>query len=250
MTKERLTQAEELDLITLAQVGDNKGKWALRKLIDHNTGLVHKVVSKFPMKNCVCSYDDLYQEGLLGFIHAIEKFDVTRNIRLSTYSYYWIVAKVRGYYHQNYRTVRLPVHVTMANTEINRTIEHLTREYGRVPTVDEVCSIHDGADNVICQSLYTLSLNSLMGEDGELQDTLGFSEVEDHDNELDVYLLLKQLKDKVSERDYNIIIERFGLDGNGERTLEELSQQTGVSRARCHQIQNRVLNKLREIAFK
>ena len=109
MTKERLSQVEEQHLIELSQKGDER---ALNRLIRLNTGLVHKIVNKFPMKNANCSYEDLYQEGILGLMHAINKFDLSRNLRLSTYSYYWISARVRAYYHQNYRTVRLPVHVT------------------------------------------------------------------------------------------------------------------------------------------
>lgn len=244
---ERLSKIDERALIERAQSGDQR---ALTTLIKHNEGLIHKIVSRFPMKNSVCTYQDLYQEGLLGFCHAIEKFDLDRDIRLSTYSYYWISARVRTYFHNNYRTVRLPVHVTTANSQVNKTIERLTREYGRVPTIDEVCSIHENADSVLCSSLFTFSLNSLVGEDGELQDLQGESFTEKQDENLDCYFLLKQLKEVISERDYRIIIERFGLDGQGERTLEDLSIENNISRARVHQIEAKVLNKLRGIAFR
>jgi RNA polymerase nonessential primary-like sigma factor len=247
LTTERLSKTEERTLIELAQQGHNR---ALTTLIKHNEGLVHKIVSRFPMKNSVCSYQDLYQEGVMGFCHAIEKFDLDRDIRLSTYSYYWITARVRSYYHNHYRTVRLPVHVTTENTEVNRTIERLTREYGRVPTLDEVCSIHENADNVLCSSLFTFSLNSLVGEDGELQDLQGESYTTQQDEQLDAYFLLQQLRGCISDRDYKILIQRYGLDGNGERTLQELSDDNDVSRARVHQVINKALAQLKTIATK
>ena len=250
MTKELLTQTEERQLISDAQNHRDtaRGRYAMNKLIKYNEGLVHKIVNRFPMKNSVCSYSDLYQEGLLGFIHAVNKFELDRNIRLSTYSYYWISARVRAYYHQNYRTVRLPVHVTLQNTQVNKTIERLTRELDRVPTIDEVCDLIPGADETICNSLFTYSLNAMIGEDGELIDTVGETYTIDNDNEIDVYFLLNKLQSTVSERDYQLLVERFGLDGDGERTLNELSETYGVSRARCHQIQQKLLSKLNTLA--
>ena len=245
MTNERLTQVEERHLIERAQDGDQR---AMNRLVRFNTGLVHKIVNKFPMKNANCSYDDLYQEGVIGFMHAVRKFDLSRNLRLSTYSYYWISARVRAYYHQNYRTVRLPVHVALQNSQVNKTIERLTRELDRVPTLDEVRDLIPGADETICNSLYTYSLNAMIGEDGELQDTVGQSYVVDNDNEIDVYFLLDKLRATVSDRDYQMLVQRFGLDGEGERTLNELSETYGVSRARCHQVQNKLLNKLHTLA--
>ena len=245
MTKERLSQVEEQHLIELSQNGDKR---ALNRLIRLNTGLVHKIVNKFPMKNANCSYEDLYQEGILGLMHAINKFDLSRNLRLSTYSYYWISARVRAYYHQNYRTVRLPVHVTLQNTQVNKTIERLTRELDRVPTLDEVCDIIPGADETICNSLFTYSLNAMIGEDGELLDTVGESYTIDNDNEIDVYFLLNKLQSDVSERDYEMLIQRYGLDVEGERTLNELAETYGVSRARCHQIESKLLTKLHTLA--
>lgn len=244
MKTERLSHVEELELVKLAQA--NKA-YAVDKLIRHNTGLVHKIVNKFPMKNATCTYDDLYQEGVLGLVHGIRKFDTTRGYRLSTYVFNWISAYVRKYYMNHYRTVRLPVHVTLKNTEVNRTIEHLTKDLGRPPTLEEVCDIHENADSVMCNSLYTLSLNALQGEDNELQDAVGEDHTSEHDNELDVYFMLEKLRQTVSARDYMILTQRYGLDGEGERTLQELSDSFDITRARCHQIEQNLLKKLRAV---
>ena len=245
--KRLLTSEEEIQLIKQTQEG-KRVDYAMRKLVECNQGLVHKIVNRFPMKNCTCTYEDLFQEGVLGLIRGIQKFDVTRGVRLSTYCYRWIQAYVKRYYLNHYRTVRLPVHVIQQNGQLNKQIEKLTSELGRTPTLDEVCEINDNADTLICSSLYTLSLNNLSGEDSELQDYVGEDHTVDHDNELDVYFLLQQLKESVSDRDYKILIQRYGLDGQGERTLEELAQSNDITRARVHQVQNKLISKLREFA--
>ena len=245
--KRLLTSEEEIQLIKQTQEG-KRVDYAMRKLVECNQGLVHKIVNRFPMKNCTCTYEDLFQEGVLGLIRGIQKFDVTRGVRLSTYCYRWIQAYVKRYYLNHYRTVRLPVHVIQQNGQLNKQIEKLTSELGRTPTLDEVCEINDNADTLICSSLYTLSLNNLSGEDSELQDYVGEDHTVDHDNELDVYFLLQQLKESVSDRDYKILIQRYGLDGQGERTLEELAQSNDITRARVHQVQNKLISKLKEFA--
>ena len=247
MKSQRLSHSDELSLVKLAQSGEIGADYALTKLITHNTGLVHKIVNKFPMKNATCTYDDLYQEGVLGLTHGIRKFDAKRGVRLSTYVYRWIQAYVKRYYLNHYRTVRLPVHVIQQNTQLNKQIEHLTSELGRTPTLEEVCDLNENADSLICSSLFTLSLNSLAGEDNELQDLVGEDHTQDHDNELDVYFLLSQLKEQVSPRDYQILVKRYGLDNGGERTLQELSSEFDVTRARVHQIENNLLTKLRTL---
>ena len=245
--KRLLTSEEEIQLIKQTQEG-KRVDYAMRKLVECNQGLVHKIVNRFPMKNCTCTYEDLFQEGVLGLIRGIQKFDVTRGVRLSTYCYRWIQAYVKRYYLNHYRTVRLPVHVIQQNGQLNKQIEKLTSELGRTPTLDEVCEINDNADTLICSSLYTLSLNNLSGEDSELQDYVGEDHTDERDNELDVHFLLQQLKETVSERDYKILIQRYGLDGQGERTLEELAQINDITRARVHQVQNKLISKLKEFA--
>ena len=247
MTKQRLTQEQEIRLIKMYQEGGRAKEYALRKLVEFNQGLIHKVVNKFPMKNCVCTYDDLFQEGIMGFMHGVSKFDLSRGYRLSTYSFNWITAFVRRYYLNHYRTVRLPVHVTQSNTTLNKQIERLTTELGRTPTLDEICEMNGEANSIICNTLFTLSLNSLTGEDGELQDLQGYDDTDVNDTKMDVHILLDQLRGMVSPRDYTILVQRYGLDGEGERTLNELAEANEVTRARVHQVAPNIINKLSKI---
>ena len=246
MPQQRLSHLEELELIKSVQSKESCD-YELNKLIKFNTGLVHKIVSRFPMKNATCTYDDLYQEGILGLVHGIRKFDVTRGVRLSTYVYRWIQAFVKRYYFNHYRTVRLPVHVIQQNGQLNKQIESLTSDLGRTPSVDEISDLNGNADQIMLSSLFTLSLNSLMGEDSELSDIVGEDHTDERDNELDVHFLLTKLRELVSPRDFQILIQRFGLDGEGERTLQELSELHDVTRARVHQVEGNLIRKLRNL---
>ena len=135
-TAERLTHEEELTLVK-----DRDNKRTLDKLVCANLGLVHKIVHRFPLKNANCSYDDLFQEGVAGLIHAIFKFDVTRGYRLSTYSYRWIQSYVTRYYQNNGRSVRVPVHMATKQMQVKKVTEELTRDLGRTPTNEEVVEL-------------------------------------------------------------------------------------------------------------
>ena len=142
-TLNRLSHVEEIELIRLYNSDNDKvSKRALDRLVLSNTGLVHKLVNKFPIKNATCTYDDLYQEGIAGLIHAISKFDVTKGYRLSTYSYRWIQAYVQRYYQNHARSVRVPVHVVDSQLSLNKQVEKLTSELGRTPTMQEIVSVN------------------------------------------------------------------------------------------------------------
>ena len=248
MPKTKLNHAEELELIRDAQAGPlrRSSRRSMDRLVRANMGLVHKIVSKV-QQNATCSREDLINEGVLGFMHAVRKFDTTRGYRLSTYSYNWIYAYVRKYQLNNFRSIRLPAHVANANASVHRAIEHLSQDLGRMPNIDEVCSVVDGADNILCQALFTVSLNALAGEDSEVLDTIKAPEATS-EAEIDVYFLLDKLRGQVSDRDFGILVQRFGLDGAGERTLQELAETNDISRARAHQIEKQCLNRLRAIA--
>ena len=124
---ERLTQEQELKLIA-----DRDNKRSLDKLVVSNLGLVHSIVHKFPIKNASCTYDDLFQEGVAGLIHAIHKFESERGYRLTTYSYRWIQAYVSRYYQNHGRTIRVPVHMATKQMKMNKQIESLKKIVSRL----------------------------------------------------------------------------------------------------------------------
>ena len=248
----RLTHTEEIELTRLFHEHGPEtrlGRRALDKLVTHNLGLVSKIVNKFPLKNANCSFDDLFQEGVAGLIHGLRKFDPTKGCRLSTYVYNWISAYVRRYYQNQGRTVRVPIHMADKSFRLNRQIEELTEKLGRTPTLEEVQALNKNADHIFTSMRGTVSLNNIVGEDSELESIVGEDRTEEFDTCHDADALLAEVKPLVSERDFNILIERYGLDGDTPLTLSETADKYGITRARVHQIEHKMLKKMKELAI-
>jgi len=244
-TKTQLTPAEELEYIK--NYHKNGNNYHLNKLIENNLGLVHKIVSKFPLKSASCSYEDLFNEGVLGLRHAIIKFEVERGYKLSTYSYNWITAYVRRYWQNHAKTIRVPVHMSEKQLNLNKEVEALQRELGGVPTDEAIAERVPNADAIRATMLDSVSLNQLVNDEQELEGVCGIDNTEENDNRIDVGLLLDKLKTQVSERDFNILVKRYGLDNKGVRTLREISDETGLTRARIHQIEAKLMRDLRKL---
>ena len=243
---QQLLKTEEQTLVQEFQ--STRNKKALDELVTRNFNLIHKLTHKFPVKNASVSYEDLFNEGVAGFIHAVEKFDSTLGHRLSTYAYRWIFAYQSRYYQNQGRTIRVPVHLSDKNISLRKQIEQLTTQLGRIPTQDEIRDMNPDADKIASAMVQPLSLNYSLGEDGELGDIAGYDDTDENDTRMDVDILLMKLKAIVSERDFGILVQRFGLDNQGERTLTEVSENFGITRARCHQVQNKLLQLMRELA--
>jgi RNA polymerase primary sigma factor len=251
LTKQLLTPEEEIFLVRVIQSPKSKSNhnWAMNKLVEANQGLVHKIVSRFPIKNATCSYDDLFQEGVMGLMHGISKFDVTRGYRLSTYCYNWVLAYIRRYFQNHSRTVRVPVHMSDKQLQLNKQIEALTAELGRTPTAEEIREVNDNASHIMNVMMSNISLNAQIDEDSELEALVGENPSERLDSIVDADILLNQLKDDVSPRDYNLLVKRFGLDGDIPHTLEECAQQVGLTRARVHQVEKMCLSLMKGYAM-
>ena len=250
MTKPNLlTPEQEITLVRDAQVwnGCRRGFYAMRQLVESNQGLVHKIVNKFPIKNASCSYDDLFQEGVLGLMHAIRKFDVTRGYKLSTYAFNWITAYVRRYYQNHGRTVRVPVHMSDKQLQLNKQIEALTSELGRTPTLEEIQLLNKDADNIMSTMMSNVSLNTSIDDDNELECLMGEDKTEAFEASVDADILLEGLRRSVSDRDYQILVSRYGLNGGPALTLQEVGETFGLTRARAHQIQKSCEAKMRQM---
>ena len=242
MTKtELMTTEREIELIRL--LPDKK---ALDELVLANTGLIHKVVHRFPIKNSNCSYDDLFQAGIEGLIHGIGKYDVTRGYRLSTYCYRWIQAYVSRYYQNQGKTIRIPVHMANVDMKTRKVSEQLTHELGRTPTDAEVADIYPEAEKLNGVTS-TVSLNATISEDEELEALCGYDKTEEIDYQLQCELMLDKLKTEVSPRDFNIFVYRNGLLGKSEHTLGEIAEYHGITRARVHQVTNECFNLMKAL---
>ena len=247
----RLSHVEEIELTRKLQKLES-GTRAYRRCLDtivtHNLGLVNKIVNKFPLKNATCTFDDLFQEGVAGLIHGVRKFEPSKGYRLSTYVYNWISVYVRRYYQNHGRTVRVPVHMSDKQYKLNRQIEELTEKLGRTPTIDEIRELNKNADKILTATRQTTSLNRSIGEDSELEAVIGEDKTEEFQMQHDADALLEALRPLVSARDYNVIVKRFGLDGQQALSLAEVAEEYSVTRARVHQIEKKLLAKLRELA--
>lgn len=252
MTKtKRLSHVEEIELtrqLSTLEEGTRAYQRCLDNIVTHNLGLVNKIVNKFPMKTATCTFDDLFQEGVAGLIHGIRKFEPSRGYRLSTYVYNWISVYVRRYFQNHARVVRVPIHMADKSYKLNRQIEDLTEELGRTPTLAEIRDLNNNADQIQTSMRKVVSLNALIGEDTELAGLVGEDKTEEFDMVHDVDNLLSKIREQVSNRDYQILVQRYGLAGSEAKTLAECAEQFEVTRARVHQIEKRLLGKMREIA--
>jgi len=240
-TSKQLTHDEEITLIR-----DRENPKSRDRLVLANLGLVHKITGKFPLKNASCSYDDLFQEGIAGLMHGIEKFEPQRGYRLSTYVYRWIQAYITRYYQNHGRTVRVPVHMATKQQQLNKGVETLTRELGRTPTSDEIAELFGDADHVRASMMSTVSLDAPMGDDGDsLEDLQGYDPTAMSDAVLTIELAIEKIRDRVSARDLDIFVRKTGLLGHYEHSLNDLSEMHGITRARVHQIEKQVYRTMR-----
>ena len=253
MTKtQRLTHAEEIELTRIIADGDvnsRRYRRALDKLVTHNMGLVNKIAYKFPMKNATCSFDDLIQEGVAGLIHGIRKFDPTKGYRLSTYVYNWISVYVKRYFQNHGRSIRVPIHMADKAYTLNRQVEELSEKLGRTPTIEEIRSVNEKVDHIRTSMTHVTALDKRI--DGRSRsDCMELSEdkTEEFEIQYDAETLLEKIQPLVSSRDFEILIKRYGLYDNAQLSLSEVAEEFGITRARVHQIEHKMLKKMRELS--
>ena len=243
MKVELLSKTDEYALIKKAQNGDKKARSIL---MSRNQGLVHSQVQRFPLKNAQVTYDDLWQVGCMGFLHSVDLFDTSKNLRLSTYAYRWIYAFIRRYFQNQGRVVRIPAHLADKKFQLDREVQRLTHKMGHTPSQDELEALVPGYSDLVSTFSKTISLNKELESGEEILDI----QADDNDSEtiLQANSLLDLLKKNVSARDYNIFTCRYGVDGEYELTLNEIGDRFGITRARAHQIVNKCINLLKVLA--
>jgi RNA polymerase primary sigma factor len=243
-----LRTESRLDLEWIA----DDGKRAKNHLLEANLRLVVSLAKRYTGRGML--FLDLIQEGNLGLIRAVEKFDYTKGYKFSTYATWWIRQAITRAMADQARTIRIPVHMVEVINKLARVQRQMLQDLGREPTPEELAAELDMTpEKVVEVQKYgrePISLHTPLGEDGdsEFGDLIEDSEAIQPGEAVSFTLLQEQLHsvlDTLSEREAGVVSMRFGLTDGQPKTLDEIGKVYGVTRERIRQIESKTMSKLR-----
>lgn len=244
-----LTNSEEIEIAQKIELGD---EYAKKRLIEANLRLVVSVAKRYISRGM--HFLDLIQEGNMGLIKAVDKFDYRKGFKFSTYATWWIRQAITRSIADQSRTIRVPVHMVETINKLNRAVQQLVQELGREPRPEEVAPLMDlpiaKVVAILKMSQEPLSLETRIGDedDSQLEQFIEDKMTPSPSQTMDQYALKDQISESLStltEREEGVLRLRFGLNDGIPKTLEEIGVAFGVTRERIRQIESKALRKLK-----